>query len=248
MKYMGSKARLAKDLSPIINTLLDKLNINTYVEPFVGGANMIQHIDCENKVGSDNNEYLVAMWKALQDGWMPPSELSKELYNKIKENKEDYEKGLVAIAGFCATYNAKWFGGYAGIVNTKVGTQRNYYDEAVRNILKQKDQLKDVEFLNADYINLSEYKNALIYCDPPYEGTTRYGTSKDFHYERFWDWVREMSKDNFVLVSEYNAPNDFVNIYEKALTTTLDKNSRKKDVEKLFIHNSLYEKYLKITG
>ena len=38
-----------------------------------------------------------------------------------------------------------------------------------------------------------------------------------------------------MLVSEYKAPDDFICIYEKTLTTTLDKNSRKKDTEKLFI-------------
>lgn len=243
MKYMGSKARLAKDLSPLMNDIIKKLEINTYIEPFVGGANMIQHINCKNKLGSDNNEYLVQMWKSLQDGWIPPAELSRELYNDIKQNKEKYNKELVAVAGFCATYNAKWFGGYAGIVKTKIETERNYYDEAVRNILKQLDQLKDVEFLNADYTYFSSYNDSLIYCDPPYQGTTQYGTSKDFHYERFWDWVREMSKSNIVLVSEYNAPDDFVNIYQKELTTTLDKGSRKKDVEKLFVFNEIHTKY-----
>ena len=41
---------------------------------------------------------------------------------------------------------------------------------------------------------------------------------------------------------KYYMPSDFVCIYEKTLTTTLDKNSRKKDTEKLFIHEKLYEK------
>lgn len=41
MKFMGSKARLAKDLSPIMNDIIEKENIQTYIEPFVGGANMI---------------------------------------------------------------------------------------------------------------------------------------------------------------------------------------------------------------
>ncbi|WP_235673222.1 DNA adenine methylase [Bacillus altitudinis] len=231
---MGSKARLAKDLSPLINTMIKENQIKTYIEPFVGGANMIQHIICDTKIGSDNNEYLVHMWNAVKGGWIPPEEISKELYNEIKQNKDNFEKELVAVVGFCSTYNAKWFGGYAGKVDTKIGTVRDYYDEAVRNILKQVDQLKDVEFLNADYTHFSDYKNALIYCDPPYQGTTQYGTSNDFHYERFWDWVREMSYNNIVLVSEYNAPDDFEVIFEKTLTTTLDKNSRKKDTEKLF--------------
>lgn len=242
MKYMGSKARLAKDLAPLINDLIERYEINTYVEPFVGGANMMEHIVCENRVGSDSNRYLISLWESLKDGWVPPEEIDRDLYLDIKQNKDKYDEATVAVAGFCSTYNAKWFGGYAGIVKTKQGTVRNYYDESVRNILKQVDKVRDVEFLNADYSEFSHLENSLIYCDPPYQGTTQYGASEKFHYERFWDWVRNLSEKNIVLVSEYNAPEDFVTIYEKQLTTTLDKNSRKKDTEKLFVHERLQEK------
>lgn len=231
---MGSKARLSKDLAPIINNLIKENNINTYVEPFVGGCNLIEHIKCENRIGSDINEYLISMWQDLQKGWSPPETMSKEMYNDIKNNKNEYGKSLVAIAGFCATYNAKWFGGYAGIVKTKINTYRNYYDEAIRNIQKQILNLMDVEFKCVDYTYYSDYKNCLIYCDIPYQGTTQYGSNKGFDYDKFWNWVRDMSKNNIVLVSEYNAPDDFECIFEKTLTTTLDKNSRKKDTEKLF--------------
>lgn len=177
------------------------------------------------------------MWNDLQSGWQPPNELSKEMYNDIKNNKDKYGKSLVAIAGFCATYNAKWFGGYAGIVTTKIGTKRNYYDEAIRNIQKQILNLMDVEFIHANYTYFNNYQNCLIYCDPPYQDTTQYGISRDFDYKEFWNWIRAMSKNNIVLVSEYNAPDDFKCIFEKTLTTTLDKNSRKKDTEKLFTYN-----------
>lgn len=238
MKYMGSKARLAKEVSPIINNLIKENNIQIYIEPFVGGANMIQHIECEKRVGSDSNEYLIAMWNAIKNNWSPPSELSKDTYIEIKENKDSYDKELVAVTGFCATYNAKWFGGYAGIVNTKAGTQRNYYDEAIRNILKQKEFIQDVDFVNYDYKDFSNVENTLIYCDPPYANTTGYGFDKGFDHDEFWNWVRKVSEKNIVLVSEYNAPEDFKIIYEKTLTTTLDKNSRKKDVERLFILNT----------
>ena len=44
-----------------------------------------------------------------------------------------------------------------------------------------------------------------------------------------------MSEDNIILISEYNAPDDFEVIFTKTLTTTLDKNSRKTDTEKLFV-------------
>lgn len=243
MKYMGSKKRLAKDIVPILNKIIKKNKINTYIEPFVGGANIIENINADKKIGSDINKYLISMWNKLKNGWIPPKLISKELYNDIKTHKEKYEEYLVAVAGFCATYNSKWFGGYAGIVKTKLGTYRNYYDESIRNILKQIVKLKDVNFVCEDYKYFSNYKNCLIYCDPPYQNTTRYDYIKDFNYEEYWNWIRSMSKYNIVIVSEYNAPKDFCVIFEKTLTTTLDKNSRKIDTEKLFVLNNLKLKY-----
>lgn len=234
---MGSKARIAKDVAPIVQSYIDKNNIKTYIEPFVGGSNMIQHIKCENKYGYDNNKYLIEFWRALQDGWQPFKELemTKEFYDDIKKHQDMYSPKLVALAGFCATYNAKWFGGYAGIVQTKIGTTRNYYDEAVRNVLKQVDFIKDVKYETKDYKEIY-IKDTLIYCDPPYLNTTKY--KDDFNHDVYWDWVRLMSKGNIVLCSEYNAPDDFECIWSKGLTTTLDKNSRKKAVEKLFTYKN----------
>ena len=144
---MSSKNRVANQIAPIIQSYIDDNGIKTYIEPFVGGSNMIEHIKCENKYGYDNNEYLIEFWKEIQKGWNPleisyeEKPMNKALYQDIKDNKEKYPKHIVALAGFCATYNAKWFGGYAGIVHTRIGTDRNYYDEAVRNILKQRDMM-----------------------------------------------------------------------------------------------------------
>ena len=42
MKYMGSKARFAKDLLQII--LKDRTEEQYYVEPFVGGCNIIDKV------------------------------------------------------------------------------------------------------------------------------------------------------------------------------------------------------------
>jgi DNA adenine methylase len=232
---MGSKNRIAKDIANIINPIISTNGVENYLEPFVGGANMIEHIVCKKRYGLDDNEYLIAMWNALKKGWIPPKNLEKSEYESIRDNKENYPKEIVAIAGFCATYNAKWFGGYAGIVTTKVKTQRNYYDESVRNILKQVKKIKDVSFGHRKYqdINIDNLYGYVIYCDPPYENSTQYGYN--FDHVDFWNWVRKVSKNNLVLISEYNAPEDFECIWSKSLVTTLDKNSRKNDVEKLFV-------------
>lgn len=235
MKYMGSKNRIKKDLSKIINEIIENENIKNYVEPFVGGANLIDSIICENKKGYDINEYLISMFNALKNGYIPPRNITKEFYKQVKENKDNFSKELVSIVGFCASYNAKWFGGYAPITLTKTGVVRDYYDESIRNLMKQKENLKDVTFIHSNYENIKFNEKTLIYCDPPYAGTTEYNVSKNFDHDNFWRWVREQSENHIVIVSEYNAPDDFECIYEKKLTNTLDKNSRSKATEKMFI-------------
>ena len=238
MKYVGSKARLSKEIIPIINKLIQVNNIEEYIEPFVGGANLIENVKCKSKKGYDSNEYLIEMWRALQNGYIPPLEYTKEEYINVKDNIESYPKELVGIVGFCATYNAGWFRRWGGTAITKSDQVRNYYNEAIRNIQKQVPKIMDVEFIHSDYEEL-EFDKCLIYCDPPYESSS-YEMYKDkFDHIKYWDKVREWSKTNIVLCSEYSAPDDFICIFEKQLTTTFDNKQRKKDTEKLFIHNSL---------
>lgn len=117
MKYMGSKARVAKYILPII--LKDRKEGQCYVEPFVGGANMIDKVDGW-RIGADFNEYLPALYTALQNGWVPPLEITENQYKDIKKNKDNYDKALVAFAGFACSYAAKWFGGYCrGLIATE---------------------------------------------------------------------------------------------------------------------------------
>lgn len=65
-----------------------------------------------------------------------------------------------------------------------------------------------VEFYNKDYKEVEIPKEAVVYCDPPYEGRAEYAED-NFNHKEFWDYVRELSKTNKVYVSEYKAPADF---------------------------------------
>ena len=56
MKYMGSKNRIAQEILPI---MLKERGQRTWVEPFVGGANMIDKVQGK-RIGADLNEYVIA--------------------------------------------------------------------------------------------------------------------------------------------------------------------------------------------
>lgn len=53
-------------------------------------------------------------------------------------------------------------------------------------------------------------------------------------YEHFWNWVRNLSKNNIVYISEQNAPEDFEVIWEQEVARTTNKENNFKAVEKLF--------------
>lgn len=238
MKYVGSKNRLSKQIAPIIQSYIDNMpDCRGYWEPFVGGANMIDKIKCSYKRGSDSHKYLIALLRHIQkDTSDLPYTISKDEYNVVRINTNDYPNWYVGLVGFCASYNGKWFGGYANGVKTKLGTIRNYTDEAIRNIRKQAFGLKGIAFECRDFIRytLDDANNMVIYCDPPYRDTTKYATS-DFPYEKFYAWCKEMAKTNIVLISEYWMPEDgFECIWEGKLKCTLDKASRTDKTEKLY--------------
>ena len=63
LKYMGSKSRIADSILPIIQQRMEDYNLHTYVEPFVGGANIIDKIKCDRRIGCDKQEYLIALYQ-----------------------------------------------------------------------------------------------------------------------------------------------------------------------------------------
>ena len=229
LKYVGSKNRLSKELAPIIQSYITDDTIG-YLEPFVGGANMIDKIKCEKRIGCDIHNNLIAVLNKLSEGWIPPENISEDDYKSIQNNKDLYDDYLVGYVGFQLSYGGKWFGGYR---RDKIG-KRNYSKEAYTNTLKQMPNLKDIKFKCIDFRNLplDKIKGYVIYCDIPYKGTTKYKTEQ-FPYEEFYSWVKVASIYNTVLISEYSMPDEFECIWQKEVKTLLDSNKNKDDVQNI---------------
>lgn len=229
MKYMGSKNRIAKYIIPIILSMRES-NDQIYVEPFVGGANVIDKIPGK-RIGADTNKYLIAFYQSILDGWVPPKEVSEQEYKSVKNNLSDYDDNIIGYVGFAMSYGGKFFGGYR---RDTLGA-RNYSDEAFRSYEKQLSGLVGINFVHASYEDLDIPKKSIIYCDPPYKGTTCYMSK--FDNEKYYAWLRYQKKlGHTVICSEYVMPEDFKIVWAKEITSSLTRDSgSKKGIEKLFI-------------
>lgn len=240
MKYMGSKSKVAKFIVPIIQEYIDKTKPWAYIEPFCGGCNIIDKVAAPKRFAHDKQKYLIALLQNLNRLDSLPEFVSKKLYDDVREcynrGTEKYSDWYIGAIGFLASYNGRFFdGGYAGIVKTKAGPERNYYKEALANLKAQAKSLKGVEFICGDY-RLIDTENAVIYCDPPYDNTKEYSVSRKFDYEEFWRWVRKMSVNNIVLVSCNEAPEDFECIWQKDVKRTMNSADTKlRAIERLYI-------------
>ena len=237
MKYVGSKNRLAKDLIPIIQPYVD--NSVGYLEPFVGGCNLIDKIKSNNKYGSDINKYLIALLQKIQiDISDIPDHISEGEYLKVKNNKNNYEDWYVGLVGFCATFGAKWFGGYARGFKADGVTLRDLPNEAIRNLKRQSKDLQGIIFNCCSYEDINkDIKNFVIYADPPYRNSTNGYINGYFDYNKFYNWCYDMAKNNTVLVSEYNIDNDrFECIWSKNTNVMIDSNKTNgsKRIERLY--------------
>lgn len=229
MKYMGSKNRIAKYIIPII--LKYRKKDMTWVEPFVGGGNVIDKIEGK-RIGADINKYVIEALTDIRDSVydLPKNnkEFTEEDYNKLRENDSYRFKGY---AGFAFSYSGKWLGGWRRDKERK----RDYVKEAYKNAIEQAPKLAGVSLINTDYKNLIIPKNSLIYCDPPYENTTKYKDS--FNHKEFWHWCIDKAKEGHVVfVSEYKAPKEFDCLWEGIINSSLTKETgSKQGLERLFI-------------
>lgn len=233
MQYLGGKSRIAKPISEML--LAAKGARTTYVEPFLGAGSvaLLAAPHFGRVVVADVVPDLVYLWREAIGGWVPPTEISEEDYQRLRHAAPSAVRGF---AGFPCSFGGKWFGGYAR--DPKGG--RNFAESASRSIVKRGKALAGAEVLHSDYRDLRDLatEDAVIYCDPPYAGTTSYGAAGSFDSEAFWEEMREWARRGaLVFVSEYAAPTDWTAVWSGTPRTSLaGKGSSERVSERLYTY------------
>jgi len=200
MHYLGGKSRYGREISFAVHSLAHNKLI---YEPFCGALWVTQWL--QPIIASDINVGLIELYQAIRNGWEPPDSIDEEEYRELHGRCIDGEqKPEITFAGFAASWGGKWFGGYAR------GDGRNYVAENKKSLMDKMARCRSVQFEVKHYSQL-DVRNSVIYCDPPYAGTTQHC---NFSTPEFWDWANKMSdSNNVVIVSEYKAPPGWKSIW-----------------------------------
>ena len=103
--------------------------------------------------------------------------------------------------------------------------------------LEQLERLDEVKATNKSYHTFSDVSEAVLYLDPPYEGSYQKSYINSFDSQEFYDWAFEMAKTNIVIISSYSISDERFEVvysFDKA-RSTLESGTRNDKCEKLFM-------------
>jgi site-specific DNA-adenine methylase len=190
----------------------------------------------ENKTTDDFLKLLVNSFGNDKKSYLYSKVISDLKYNLAKEIIGNHD----VFGGYRQTETYKkvtsgldwnWF-------NTKPETHQQLEQIERLRQLERLQQINKIKATNKSYQDFSEVSGAILYLDPPYEGTSQKSYINSFDSQEFYDWAFEMAKTNIVVVSSYSISDkrfEAVYSFDKARSTLRGGQSNKTKNEKLFM-------------
>lgn len=188
IKWSGGKS---DEIKNILEHLPNMKDINTYIEPFIGGGALYFYLNHHKNVINDVHNELIAFYKAIQNGklneikeFMNKHPNTEETYYKVRDDMTlhhdlDIAKRFYYLRKTCfrgmLRYNKK--GGF----NIPFGKYKSInYDDLDNK--EYENILKNTEIYNNDFSMIFDKyndENNFMFLDPPYDSVfTDYGYCK----------------------------------------------------------------------
>ena len=179
--------------------------------------------DKENKTTDDFLKLLVNSFGNDKRSYLYSKEISDLKYNLAKEIIEKHD----VFSGYKQTET------YKGSIEKYKRLQQLQRLQQLEHL----QQLDKVKATNKSYHDFSEVSGAILYLDPPYEGSCQKSYINSFDSQEFYDWAFEIAKTNIVIISSYSISDERFEVvysFDKA-RSTLQSGTRNNKCEKLFM-------------
>ena len=179
--------------------------------------------DKENKTTDDFLKLLVNSFGNKKRNYLYSKEISDLKYNLAKEIIENHDV----------------FNGYKQTETYKRSIEKYKQLEQLQQLqqLERLQKVNKIKATNKSYHDFSEVSGAILYLDPPYEGTNQDSYINSFDSQEFYDWAFEMAKTNIVIISSYSISDErFEVVYSfDKVHRTVQGGARNDKCEKLFM-------------
>ena len=182
--------------------------------------------DKENKTTDDFLKLLVNSFGNDKRSYLYSKEISDLKHNLAKEIIEKHD----VFSGYKQTET------YKGSIEEYKRLQQLQRLQQLEQ-LQRLQQLDKVKATNKSYHDFSEVSGAILYLDPPYEGSHQKGYINSFDSQEFYDWAFEIAKTNIVIISSYSISDERFEVvysFDKA-RSTIQGGKRNDKCEKLFM-------------
>lgn len=210
IKWSGSKRSQAEQIISYFPKQID-----TYYEPFCGGASVFARLYMNRKTSikhfvlSDINNDLMSLYKVIQNNPIQLCEHYESLWNELNKddninrkkeyfasirqrfNREHDPMDFMFIMR--TTTNGMPRYNQNGEFNNSFHVTRNGMSpNKLRNIIGQwHNMLQDVELRTCSYNEIAPNENDFMYLDPPYANTTGMYYGK-IDYSHLWDYLNNI--------------------------------------------------------
>lgn len=208
IKWSGSKRSQAENILKFFPK-----EINTYYEPFCGGASVLRalldsDIKVKDYICSDLNRGLIDLWNLIKDN---PEEVAynyeklwnelnidddkqrkKEYFTMVRERYNSQHNPLDFMFIMRTTTNGMPRYNREGNFNNSFHVTRNgIIPDTLRKIIFEWSELlnkNNVKFISCSYEEITPKENDFVYLDPPYANTKGmyYGA---IDYNKLWDYL-----------------------------------------------------------
>lgn len=267
IKYYGGKSWIGK----LLQNYLPQETPSTFIDVFVGGGNVVDKVykNFGKCIINDIDKNLINFYEVIKandismvchrfEHWREKLQFDdlKQFREKLSGDIDD--KMYFAYMYF--TMNQCGFSGKCYDSGT-IGNFNKYLVMDIRHyLIPIKDCLQYCEIHNKDYHDIL-YKGCMYYFDPPYAEVGQnnyYGykgkNHKGFDHTEFRDFVNDIAKDNFVLISYEDSPTirelykdyNIVKIDKKSVFYSSTEGVKSKDTNEVLIFNytPICESYL----
>jgi DNA adenine methylase len=224
---MGGKNRIATQLVDAVCAEVGE--VSCWVEPFVGGGSVAavaaERFGCQ-LVLSDVDPLTTLLWDRSSSFSLGELQMTRAEYDRLRA--ADGDDMLTALTAFGASWGGKKWGGFAA------GGGRDYFAEGVRSWRRKFDAMSSASLVTSEclpYWRVVPPAGSVVYCDPPYAGTTGY-RSGEFDHARFFAWCEAQTVP--VFVSEFSAPEHWRVVFERDVSRSMRSADGSSMPEKLF--------------